>query len=84
MQHCYTSIRQKNTGKALPAAISHLCAASHKIPDAPCSAVAHIHEAIVHLVACLPGWTPDDFQKEEVDAAIQSFLLQQPPLHSED
>lgn len=72
---CYASVRYQSPADALPDAISQLIAAVEKFDDAPVSASTHFATAIVRMVSCLPGWEPNDYQREEVNNACELLKM---------
>jgi len=75
---CYASIRQASPAESLPDAISQICSAIRKMQDAPCSAETHLQTAILRIASCLPGWEPNEFDRDEVDTAVQVLRVLSP------
>jgi len=72
---CYASVREQDIQCDLDDAISQLAAAWSKEDDAPMSSYMHFLTAVVRIVSCLPGWTPNGQQRELVDHACECLRM---------
>ena len=72
---CYASVREQDIRTALNDAISQIVSSIVKSEDAPCSSGTHLATAIVRIVSCLPGWEPNEHQREEVDRACTELRM---------